>query len=149
MNHEPRDPDYEARVRESFARQTVMATLGASLTSVEPGRVSITLPYNAALAQQHGYLHAGVVSTILDSACGYAALSTAEPGTAVLAVEFKVNFMAPAKGDRIVAHAHVKKSGRTLAICAGDAVAYDNGTEKTVATMLSTIMLASGRGLAD
>ena len=144
-----RDENYETRVRESFTRQSIMSTLGASLTVVEPGHVSIALPYNEALTQQHGYLHAGVVSTVLDSACGYAALSLTDPGTAVLAVEFKVNFLAPARGERIMAHAHVKKPGKTLAICAADAVAYDGDDETTVATMLSTIMLASGRGLSD
>ena len=95
----PRDPDFEQRVRTSFARQAAMATLGARLSRVEPGHVEIELPFRPDLTQQHGFLHAGVVTSVMDSACGYAAMSLMEPGAAVLSVEFKVNLLAPARGD--------------------------------------------------
>jgi len=139
----------EARVRSSFERQVVMATLGAKLTRVEPGEVDITLPFRKDLVQQHGYLHAGVIATILDSACGYAALSVADAETAVLAVEFKVNFVAPATGDAVVARGRVAKAGRTLTVCSGEAHARENGSDKLVASMLSTIMNVRGRGISD
>jgi len=144
-----RDPNFAQRIRDSFARQAIMATIGAELGRIEPGAVDIELPYHERLTQQHGYLHAGTVSTVLDSACGYAALSLTERGAAVLAVEFKVNFLAPARGERVIARARVKKAGRNLSICVADAVALENGSEQTVATMLSTIMTVTGRDLAD
>src|ERR687890_39497 len=103
----PQDPAYESRVRASFERQTFMATLGAQLARVEPGEVDIALSPRDDLVQQHGFLHAGVLASIADSACGYAALSLMPPGAAVLSVEFKVNLLAPAKGDRIVARGRV------------------------------------------
>ena len=149
MSIEPRDPSFEARVRASFVRQAVMKTLGAELTRVEPGVVEITLAFRDDLAQQHGYLHAGVIATILDSACGYAALSLAAPETAVLAVEFKINFVAPAVGDAIVARGHVLKPGRTLTVCTGEARAVSEGSEKLVASMQSTIMNVHDRRIAD
>lgn len=148
MSDEATDPGFEARVRASFGRQAVMTTLGATLTNVTPGTVDILLPYRADLAQQHGYVHAGVIATVLDSACGYAALSLAEANTAVLAVEFKVNFVAPAVGESFVARGRVVKAGRTLTVCTGEAYAM-GGTEKLVATMQSTIMNVRGRDIAD
>ena len=126
-----------------------METFGAMLASVSPGAVEITLPFREDLAQQHGYLHAGVIATIMDSACGYAALTLMPPEAAVLAVEFKVNFLAPAVGDRIVARGRVVRSGRTLTVCAGEAFATADGSEKLVASMLSTVMAVRDRGIAD
>jgi uncharacterized protein (TIGR00369 family) len=100
--------DWEADLRDSFARQTIMATIGATLEMVEKGRAVIALPYATHICQQHGFLHAGVVTTIVDSACGYAAFSTMPPGSAVLTVEFKVNLMSPAKGDTGRGHGHLR-----------------------------------------
>ena len=138
---EPRDPDFAARVRANFARQGLMATLGADLVDVGPGAVTITLPFRADLTQQHGYLHAGAVTAIVDSACGYAALSLMPAGVEVLTVEYKVNFLAPAAGQMFVARGRVTKPGRTLTVCTGDVVAVgSDGGERHVATMLTTMM---------
>ena len=146
---EPRDPDYEAKVRTSFGQQTAMQTLGAVMGKVGPGEVEIEMSYRADLAQQHGFIHGGIVAAIVDSACGYAALSLSAPDTAVLTVEYKVNFMAPAKGERLLARGQVVRTGTTIAVCKGDVLAYDGGEEKLVATMLTTIMLMPNRpGLA-
>jgi uncharacterized protein (TIGR00369 family) len=147
---QPGDPAYESRVRASFARQSMMTVLGASLERVAPGEVDIRLPFRADLTQQHGFLHAGVTTTIADSACGYAALSLMPPGAAVLTVEFKVNLMAPAAGQVFVARGRVLKAGRTLTTCAGDVFAVDGGEEKHVLAMLGTIMTVQNRsGLTD
>lgn len=147
---QPGDPAYESRVRASFARQSMMTVLGASLERVAPGEVDIRLPFRADLTQQHGFLHAGVTTTIADSACGYAALSLMPPGAAVLTVEFKVNLMAPAAGQVFVARGRVLKAGRTLTTCAGDVFALDGGEEKHVLAMLGTIMTLQNRsGLTD
>lgn len=144
------DPQYEARVRASFARQAMMTTLGATLERVAPGEVDIRLPFRADLTQQHGFLHAGALTTAVDSACGYAALTLMPPGAAVLTVEFKVNLMAPGKGESVVARGRVLRAGRTLTICAGDVFAIEGGEEKLVVTMLATVMTVQGRaGLTD
>jgi len=132
--------DFAKRVRASFARQRVMETIGATLTRVEAGAVEITLSHRADLSQQHGFIHAGIVATILDSACGYAAFSLMPPDVAVLTVEYKINLLRPADGERIVARGRVVRSGKTLTVCAGDAVAVTGSEEKVVATMLATIM---------
>ena len=142
---EPRDPDYEAKVRSSFGRQTAMQTLGAVVSKVSPGKVEIEMPYRADLTQQHGFIHGGIVTAIIDSACGYAAFSLSAPDTAVLTVEYKVNFVAPAKGQRLLARGEVVRPGATVAVCKGDVLAYDDGEEKLVATMLSTMMLMPNR----
>ncbi len=142
---QPRDPDYEAKVRDSFGRQTAMKTLGAVMGKVAPGKVEIEMPYRADLAQEHGFIHGGIVTAIIDSACGYAALSLSAPDTAVLTVEYKVNFVAPAKGQRLLARGEVVRPGATIAVCKGDVLAYEEGEEKLVATMLSTMMLMPNR----
>ncbi len=131
---------YERRVRESFARQMMMTTLGAELSAVGSGATEIRFPYAASLTQQHGYLHAGAVTTALDSACGYAALTVAPEGSEVLSVEFKVNLLAPGNGDWIVARALVKRAGKKLAVCTGDAFALRADGEKLIATMLATMI---------
>lgn len=147
---EPRDPRFEARVRASFERQAVMHTIGARLVRVEPGSVEIELPFRADLTQQHGFLHAGIVTTVLDSACGYAALSVMPAGAAVLSVEFKINLLAPAAGERVRAVARVVKPGRTLVVCAGDVYAVADGRETLAATMQGTMMAVYDRpGLSD
>jgi uncharacterized protein (TIGR00369 family) len=139
------DPDFESRVRASFARQQLMHTLGAVLTLVEPGAVEIELPYRADLTQQHGFLHAGVVASALDSACGYAAFSLMPADAAVLSIEFKVNLLAPARGERLISRAEVKRAGRTVSVCTADAHAVEGGRSTLVATMLATMMCVRGR----
>ncbi len=141
----PQDPQYEARVRASFAGQRVMETLGASLVRVEPGAVEIVLPFRADLTQQHGFLHAGIVATILDSACGYAAFSLMPADAAVLTVEYKINLLRPAAGERFAARARVVRAGQTLTVCSGDVFAQEGEEEKAVATMLATIMAVAER----
>ena len=136
----PMDPNYEARVRSSFEKQNVMKTIGAVLTKVAPGEVLIELSYDASLTQQHGYLHAGIVTTVVDSACGYAAYTLMAPASEVLTIEYKVNFMAPARGERFKGIGKVLRAGRTITVCSGDVVANENGKEKVVATMLATMI---------
>jgi len=140
----PRDPDYERRVRASFARQRAMETFGARLLRVAPGEVEIGVDFDEAFTQQHGYLHAGVVTAVVDTACGYAALSLTEPGAEVLSVEFKLNLLSPAAGESFVARARVVRSGRNLTVCAGDLYALKGEGEKLVATMLATMMTVRG-----
>ena len=148
-----RDPDFETRVRASFARQQFMTLLGARLERVAAGEVCIRLPFQPALTQQHGFLHAGVVASVVDSACGYAALTLMEPGAAVLSVEFKVNLLAPARGREFVAVGRVVRAGRTLTVCTGEVRALpdgDGGDDVTVAIMQATIMAVRERaGLSD
>ena len=143
----PRDPKYEARVRESFGRQTHMATLGASIVLVAPGQVHLAMPFAPQFCQQNGFLHAGAITSVADSASGYAALTLAPPDTDVLAVEFKINLLAPAKGDEFLACAQVLRPGRTLTVCRAD-VFTTGGTDRVlIATMLSTIIVrANERG---
>lgn len=131
---------HQERVGNTFSRQAFMSTLGADLAAVVEGGVEIRLPFSPNLTQQNGYLHAGVITAVLDSACGYAALSVAPEDREVLTVEFKVNLLAPAAGEVFAARAQVKKAGRTLTVCAADAFAISDGREKLVATMLATIM---------
>ena len=146
---EPQDPEFEARVRASFARQRFMSTLGAALTRVAPGEVDIELAVRDELTQQHGFLHAGALAAAADSACGYAALSLMPAGTAVLSVEFKINLLAPAAGDKIVARGRVIRAGRTVTVCWGEVAAHASGSERLVATMVGTMMTVRDRGLAD
>jgi uncharacterized protein (TIGR00369 family) len=137
---EPRDPDFEARVRASFARQGLMTTIGARLVNVAPGAVEIELPFADDLTQQHGYLHAGIVTALVDSACGYSALTLLPPGVEVLTVEYKVNFLAPAQGERFVARGRVERSGQRITVCSGEVVAVTGSEEKRVAIMLATVI---------
>lgn len=137
---EPRDPDFEARVRDSFARQRMMSSLGATLVAVRPGEVEIALPFRDDLTQQHGYLHAAAITAIADSACRYAAYSLMSPGDEVLSVEFKMNLLAPAAGERFVAIGRVLKSGRTLTVCAAEVRAEREDASKLVAAMQATMI---------
>jgi uncharacterized protein (TIGR00369 family) len=139
------DAGYEARVRASFARQGAMTTIGATLSEVTPGRAVIELPWHASLTQQHGFLHAGMVATALDSACGYAGFSLMVPEAAVLTIEFKINLLAPAKGQRFRMEGQVLKPGRTITVVEGRAYAVDSGREKLIATMNATLMAIVGR----
>ncbi len=144
------DPNYELRVRDSFARQRFMATIGARIVSVTPGEVLIELPWRDDLGQQHGVLHAGAVATIADSACGYAALSLMPVGSAVMSVEFKVNLLAPGRGERFLASGRVRRAGRTLTVCEGTVKAVDGAEEREVAIMTATMIRLEGRPeLAD
>lgn len=135
----PRDPDYEQRVRKSFAGQGLMATFAAELASVSPGVVEIEVPFAPGLTQQDEFFHAGVGIALLDSACGYSALTLMAPGMRVLTVELKVNLLAPAVGDSLRARGEVVRPGRTLTVCQGDAYAVSGGTSKHVATILTTM----------
>ena len=143
----PADPEFERRCRESFARQTAMATLGMSLAEVEAGRVVVAMRHRADLTQQHGFVHAGILATGLDTACGYAAFSLMAADAGVLTVEFKVNLLAPALGPDLAFEGIVTKGGRTLSVV--DARAWQSGPQqrerKLVATMTATVMTIMGR----
>ena len=141
--HKPRNPTFAEEIAQSFKQQTIMTLIGAELTRVEPGMIEITLPYRADLAQQHGYLHAGIVTTIADSACGYAAFSLMPPNSEVLSVEFKVNLLRPAKGQTFIALAEVLKSGKTLTVVRADVFAIDEDRRDLIATMLGTMICLS------
>ena len=142
---QPAVPEFADRVRASFARQGAMATLGAQLEAVEPGRMVIAFDWAQGLTQQHGFIHAGLVSTALDSACGYAGFSLMPLDAAVLTIEFKIDLLAPAKGQRFRAVGTVIKPGRTITVCEGHFYAVDNGREKLAATMGCTLMAVTGR----
>ena len=137
--------DLVSRVQQSFALQGAMQTLGAELTRIEPGAVDICLDWAQGLTQQHGFLHAGMVSTALDSACGYAGLTQMPADAAVLTIEFKINLLAPAKGQRFRMEGRVIKPGRTITVTEGRAYAIDNGQEKLIATMGCTLMCLQDR----
>ena len=136
----PPDPNYETRIRQNFDQQSAMQTIGATLGSVQPSEVSINLPYSDHITQQDGFLHAGIVTTIVDSACGYAAYTLMPVGSRVLSVEFKVNLMSPAIGERFIAIGKVIKAGRTLTICSGEVLAYQGTESKLVALMQATMI---------
>jgi len=140
LRHIPVDPDFEAKVRGSFIRQRVMQEIGASLVEVSPGRSEVHLRIRESLTQPDGGLATGVIASVLDSACGYATLSLSPPGGAVLAVEFKVNFISPATGRLFIARAEVARTAANLSTCSADAYMIVEDKEKLVATMLSTIM---------
>lgn len=131
---------FEKKVRDSFERQRFMTTVSAEMVLVERGMVEIQFPFSPKLTQQNGFVHAGAITTIMDSACGYAALTVAPEEADVLSVEFKVNLLAPAVGESFVARASVKRAGRRLAVCTADAFAVKSGEEKLIATMLATII---------
>ncbi|WP_377845880.1 PaaI family thioesterase [Bosea sp. UC22_33] len=150
MPSELRSVDVEERIRSSFAKQGLMATLGASLGAVAPGKVEIILIPGPAVSQQHGFVHAGAVSAIADSAAGYAGLSLMPPGRGVLTTEFKINLVAPAIGDRIIARGEVVKSGRTLTLAQAKVFAQSGGQEKLVALLTATLMAIEGQeGVSD
>jgi uncharacterized protein (TIGR00369 family) len=134
-----RDPEFEERVRASFAQQGLMSTFAARLDRVDPGLVEIVVPFADRLTQQDGFLHAGVVIAAMDSACGYAALSLMEPDFRVLTVELKVNLLSVASGERLLARGQVMRPGRTLTVCRGDAYAGTSEGERHVATILTTM----------
>jgi uncharacterized protein (TIGR00369 family) len=140
----PRDPGFGPRVEASFARQAFMAHLGVELAHVAPGEVDLVVAFHEGLTQQHGYFHAGVTATIADSAAGYAAMSLFAPGAGILTTEFKINLLAPARGERLVARGRAIKAGRTLTVCRADVSALRDGAETLVATGLFTLMQVEG-----
>lgn len=142
---EPKDPGYAQRVRDSFALQGAMGTIGATLGHITPGEVEILLDWAPGLTQQHGFLHAGMVAAALDSACGYAGFTLMPPDAGVLTIEYKINLLAPAKGQRFRMVGQVIKPGRTVTVTEGRAYAIDNGREKLIATMGATLMAIHGR----
>ncbi len=139
------DPAFEARVRSSFARQTAMQTIGATLERVVPGETDISMPYDRRFTQQHGFLHAGIVSTLLDSACGFAAFTLMPAEAGVLSIEYKINMLAPARGERFVARGRVERPGRTITVTRGEVTAHDDGRAIVVAVMQATMMTLIGR----
>ena len=142
---EPVDANYERRTRESFARQGIMAHIGAVLDVVQPGHVEISLPFLPQLSQQHGFFHAGVISTIADSAGGYAGFTLFAPGAGILTVEFKINLLAAADGERAIAVGDVIRSGRTLTVCRIEAFVEKGGRRTHCATGTQTLMSIVGR----
>jgi uncharacterized protein (TIGR00369 family) len=142
---EPRDPDFENRVRQSFSRQKAMQTIGAKIVELVPGRVRIEMPHARKLTQQHGFVHGGIVATALDSACGYAALSLMPAGVAVLTIEYKVNLLAPADGAVFDFIGTVIKPGRTIMVSEGRAYAIRDDRAKLIATMSATEMVVTDR----
>jgi uncharacterized protein (TIGR00369 family) len=150
----PQDPEFEERVRASFGEQQVMGLIGATLARVAPGEVQIELGFRSDLTQQNGFLHAGIVSTILDSACGYAAYTLLPAGVGVLTVEYKINLLAPASGVLFRATGRVERAGRTLTVCTGEVIALpeeeeEGGHERAVAVMLSTLMAIRERAAGE
>ena len=136
----PKDPLFQARVAASFDRQEAMRTLGIEIAQLRPGEIELTMPYAATYTQQHGFTHAGIIATALDSACGYAAFSLMPAEAEVLTVEFKVNLLAPARGERFAFRGRVVKPGRTITVCEAHAFAIGSGEEKLIATMTGTLM---------
>lgn len=136
-----KDPAYEARVRESFGRQSQMTTLGAEIVFIAPGEVHLAFPFSEEFCQQNGFMHAGAIASVADSANGYAAYTLAPPDTDVLAVEFKINLLEPARGTEFLACGRVLREGRTLTVCQADVFATAAGERVLIATMLSTIIV--------
>jgi uncharacterized protein (TIGR00369 family) len=137
---DPCDPETVARIRADFARQRLMETMGAELGAVRVGEVEIELPFREELTQQNGYLHAGAITAIVDSACGYAAYTLMPASSDVLSVEFKVNLLAPAVGERFLAIGRVLRSGRTLTVCAGEVFAIQGGSRKLIGALQGTMI---------
>lgn len=142
---QPRDPAFREKVQSSFDRQQCMATLGVQLSKVEPGVVELMMPFAESFTQQHGFIHAGIISTALDSACGYAAFSLMPADAAVLSVEYKINLLAPARGEDFTFRGEVVKPGRTITLCDGRAYAKAGGDQKLIATMSGTMMAVFNR----
>ncbi|WP_431858774.1 PaaI family thioesterase [Azospirillum sp.] len=140
MRFVAKDPDYERRVRDSFARQTLMSTMGVDMVELGPGTCTLAMDYRRDLCQQHGYHHAGATTALADSAAGYAAYSLMPPGSSVLTVEYKINLMAPAAGERFLARAAVERAGRTITVVRSEVFAVKGGEEKAIAFMLATMM---------
>jgi len=144
-DYTPCNPDYQRVVRESFGKQGIMAHIGADVGDIGPGRCEIRLPYNDDLSQQHGFFHGGIIGTIADSAGGYAAFTLMEDGDGILTVEYKLNIIAPADGELLIARGEIVKAGRTLSVCRADVDVVKNGEATTCAVMQQTLMRIVGR----
>ena len=143
-------PDAEKRCRDSFARQKLMTTLGASVLSVKAGEVEIEFPFSEHITQQHGFIHAGAITSIADTACGYAALTLMPEHAAVLTTEFKINLLSPGKGERFIAHGRVVRPGKKLMVCLGEVFAEEGGKRKQIALMTASMMVMdTSTGLKD
>ena len=142
---QPKNPDYRAIATDTFNQQRAMKTLGISIARLEPGEVDLAMDYSADLTQQHGFIHAGIITAGLDNACGIAAFTLMPAGSDILTVEFKTNLLAPAKGERFAFRAIVVKPGRTLTVCEARAFAENDGVESLVATMTGTLMALQRR----
>jgi uncharacterized protein (TIGR00369 family) len=150
MDERVQDPDFAGRVARSFSKQGIMTTIGATLRRVAPGAVDIEMPITAAISQQHGFAHAGAVATIADSAAGYAALTLMPPSFGVLTAEYKINLLAPAAGERLIATGRVLKAGRTLTVAQAEVHAEHAGRQRLVALLLATLMAIENRdGISD
>ena len=142
---QPKDPDFATKVRASFSRQPFMAHLGARIVTVEAGHVEIEVDYRKELTQQHEYIHAGVTGAIVDSACGYAAYTLQPPETTVLTVEYKLNLLRPAVGEKLLASARVLRSGKNITVCQGEVFSIQDGQRTLCAATLATIMTLPGQ----
>ncbi|QOZ29534.1 PaaI family thioesterase [Bradyrhizobium sp. CCBAU 51753] len=142
---EPKNPDFRAVAADTFARQRAMQTLGISIARMAPGEVDLAMPYAVEFTQQHGFVHAGIITAGLDNACGIAAFTLMPEGAGILTVEFKTNLLAPARGERFLFRAAVVKPGRTLTVCEAKAYAVQDGVETLVATMTGTLMALQPR----
>ena len=142
--HTPTDINYEKRIKAGFEKQPIMKLLNATLLKIAPGVVSIELPFNKTLTLPHGFIHAGIITTIIDNACGFAAYTLIPANSEVLAVEFKINFISPAVGEKFIANGKVLKSGKIISVCSGEVTAIQNGQEKVVAAMQTT-MICTGK----
>ncbi len=141
--YQPMHADFENLIRQNFAAQPMMRTIDATMETVEAGAVAIRLPFHERLTQQNGYLHAGVVTTVLDTACGYAAFTLAPPGANILSVEFKVNLLSPSQGDSFLATARVLKAGNTLTICEGELTAFERDRGSKLVAVMTATMIAT------
>jgi len=149
QNFSVKDPDFEARGRASFARQPMMETLGVSLHRVEPGLAEMSMPYAPHILQQHGFVHAGALSALVDNACGFAAMTLMPRGTGVLTVEFKMNLMSPGKGERFIGIGKVIRPGKTIMVTLGECFAEEAGERKLIAMMTATMMVITSPGIVD
>ena len=140
VSFKPKDPQFRSRVEASFNQQQVVKTLGVKIVNLQPGEIELMMPYAAAYTQHLGFIHAGIIATALDNACGYAAFSLVPDDATILTVEFKTNLLAPARGERFIFRGKVVKPGRTIAVSEAQAFALDGGEEKLVATMTGTLM---------
>lgn len=148
--HVVKDPDFAARIARRFDMQGAMHLIGATLVHVAPGEVDVDLPVDPKICQQHGFVHAGIVSTIADSAAGFASLTLLPAGSGILTAEFKINLLAPAAGERLLARGRVIKAGRTLTVAQAEVFALKDGEEKLVALLNATLMAIEGRpGVTD
>lgn len=145
QEHRPRFDGWDQKVRDSFAKQNAMQSLGIKIVDLSPGRLTLSMPFDDRFAQQHGFVHAGIITTALDSCCGYAAHSLMDEDASVLSIEFKSNFLSPARGSTFLFRAEVVKSGRTISVADATAYALNAGEEKPIATMTATLMTVKNR----